>query len=222
MTNDSITDNTLVPQLYKIEQIHWQSLEQIGITREMLETDRQLEYLLQGRKTTKLFNITIQNNNLELSCQARLQVFQGTESYLNLRIFGIKKQIDLQTDFMGHQFSASDKYNLLTMGNMGRIVSLKDPVSKQIEACIISVDKLTNELTFLAAKEIKIPTRIKGVTINHQQVSELLQGKAVYITKMLSKNNKHFNAHVQYNADKRYIEYIFDNKRLVDQSFVNK
>lgn len=82
----------------------------------------------------------------------------------------------------------------------------------------ISLDKLTNELVALRADKLKIPETIKGVTLNDSQKKDLSEGKAVLVEGMTSKNGKEFSAHIQVNADKKGIEFQFDNANKQQQS----
>ena len=75
---------------------------------------------------------------------------------------------------------------------------------------IISVDRLTNELIALRTDFIKIPDEIKGVKLNDEQKQTLMEGKPLYLDGMISKKGVEFSANVQFNADKRYVEFLFD------------
>lgn len=57
-----------------------------------------------------------------------------------------------------------------------------------------------------------IPQEIKGVTLSDQQYKDLVEGKPVKVEGMTSKNGKSFDATLQVNAEKKGIEFIFDNK----------
>jgi hypothetical protein len=67
-------------------------------------------------------------------------------------------------------------------------------------------------LVALRADKLKIPETIKGVTLNDGQKKELSEGKAVLVEGMTSKNGKEFSSLVQINADKKGIEFRFDNQ----------
>jgi len=62
-----------------------------------------------------------------------------------------------------------------------------------------------------------IPNEIKGVKLDEYEKNDLREGKAVYIEGMMSDKGKEFSAHIQINADRRGIEYIFDNDRLFNR-----
>ena len=53
------------------------------------------------------------------------------------------------------------------------------------------------------------------MTLSDQQYKDLVEGKAVKVEGMTSKNGKSFDATLQVNADKKGIEFIFgDSKSL--------
>lgn len=54
---------------------------------------------------------------------------------------------------------------------------------------------------------------IKGVTLSEQQYNDLVEGKAVKVEGMTAKSDKTFDATLQVNAEKKGIEFIFDNSR---------
>lgn len=68
------------------------------------------------------------------------------------------------------------------------------------------------------ADKIKIPNEVKGVTLNEQQKKDLSESKAVHIEGMTSKNDKEFSASIQINADRRSLEFKFDNANKQDKS----
>lgn len=57
---------------------------------------------------------------------------------------------------------------------------------------------------------MRIPDEFKGVKLDAEQKQTLLEGKVLHLEGMISKKSEPFNAPVQYNADKRYPELMFD------------
>jgi hypothetical protein len=53
---------------------------------------------------------------------------------------------------------------------------------------------------------IKIPDEIKGIKLDDQQKTTLSEGKPLY-RRYDFKKGEPFNASVQFNADKRYVEF---------------
>jgi len=56
------------------------------------------------------------------------------------------------------------------------------------------------------------------VNLNEQQKRDLSEGKAIWIDGMTSKNGKDFSAFLQFNADKRGLEFRFENGNKQEQS----
>lgn len=56
------------------------------------------------------------------------------------------------------------------------------------------------------------------MTLNETQKTDLSQGKATYIEGMISKSGKEFNATVQINADRRGLEFKFDNSQKLEKT----
>ena len=73
----------------------------------------------------------------------------------------------------------------------------------------VSIDRLTNDIIALSADRVRIPDEIKGVKLSDEQKKELSEGRSIYVEGMTSKTGKHFNANLQFNADKRSIEFRF-------------
>ena len=78
-------------------------------------------------------------------------------------------------------------------------------------------DKLTNEVVAMRAENAFIPREIKGVKLTDQDINDLREGKKVFIEGMISNNGKEFDAHIQVNAERRGIEYIFENDKLFNR-----
>lgn len=139
------------------------------------------------------------------------------KSFYNLVVHAVRKEPQLDGFIYGVRLQEEDKQNLLQTGHAGRLVEI-EPVKDQKMMAFLSVDKLTNELVAVRADKIKIPNEVKGVTLNDEQKKNLSEGKAVYLEGMTSKNDKMFNATVQINADRRSLEFKFDNTPKQNQS----
>lgn len=207
---------------YKPEQIDWDTLKNLGITKEYLEKRNLLDPLLRGYKTNELVPIGVNLGGSILRTDARLSLQQGEDGNAILAIHGIKKEPNLHLELFGHKFTDEDKKNLLETGNMGRVVSLVNPKTGELIPSIISIDRLTNDITALPTKFIKIPDEIKGVKLNDEQKQTLMEGKPLYLEGMISTKGKEFSATVQYNADKRYPEFLFDRSNPNEQKQSNQ
>ena len=130
---------------------------------------------------------------------------------------GIRKEPNLNFSYFGHEFTDEDKENLRRSGNMGRVVELYNQKSGEYIPSVISIDSKTKELVAFRADWMKVPEEIKGVKLNEEQKQVLLEGKPLYLEGMISKKGEPFNAEVQFNADKRFIEFLFGERSTVQK-----
>src|SRR5690606_31965037 len=96
-----------------------------------------------------------------------------------------------------------------------------NPKTGETISSIISVDRLTNELVALRTDKIKIPDEIKGIKLDDAQKQTLMEGKPLQLDGMISKKGTEFSATVQFNADKRYVEFLFDRSNTNKQTQSN-
>lgn len=207
---------------FKPEQIDWATLNNFGITKEYLEKRNLLDPLLRGYKTNELVYMDANFGGVAHRSQARLQLRQDEKGEVIVMAHGVRNSPDLHREFFNHKFTDEDKKNLLETGNMGRVVDLVHPKTGELIPSIISVDRLTNELIALRTSLINIPDELKGVKFNEEQKQTLLEGKPLFVEGMTSTKGKLFDATVQYNADKNYLEYLFDRGNNYQQSQNNR
>jgi hypothetical protein len=207
---------------YKPEQIDWETMNNLGLNKEKLDKMNLLDPLLRGFKTNELVPVSLNLGTAVTRMDARLSLQQNDEGAVVVAIHGIRKEPNLNFEFFGHKFSNEDKNNLLQTGNMGRVVNLTNPKNNEIIPSIISIDRLTNELVALKIDFIKIPDEIKGIKLNQEQKQTLLDGKPLFIEGMISKKGTEFDATVQFNADKRFVEFLFDRSNSNKQTQGNE
>lgn len=203
---------------FKAENIDWKTLEQLGVKRETLEKTGAMEGLLKGYKTNFVVPVSVNLGTVVLRSDARLGLQHGADGNPVFVMYGVRHEPDLKNAFFGHEFTKEDRDNLLKTGNMGRVVDLTYPKTGEKVPSILSIDKLTNEVIALRQDWIKVPDEIGGVKLNEEQKKDLYEGKAIYLEGMVSKKGKTFDSDVQYNADKRYPEYLFDRGANYKQS----
>lgn len=200
-------------------RIDWKQLERMGVTREILEKTGSLDAMLNWRKSPVLIHITPKFDDVTIRTDARLS-FREIDNKLTVAIHAMRKSPDLDRPFFGIHFTDDEKKSLLKNGNAGSILNVEYSGETPIPA-YISIDKLTNELVAVRADKIHIPNEIKGVSLDDKQLQSLKEGKAIYLEDMMSKSGKLFNATVQINADKRGIEFSFDNNQTQTQKQSN-
>lgn len=201
---------------YNESMINWEELKKFGLSREYLQERGLLDQMLRGYKTNQVVPISMNFGSAVLRTDARLSFQQSAGGPIVLGIHGIRQKPELDRPYFGHIFSEEDKKNLLETGNMGRVVELKGRGGEYIPS-FISIDKLTNEVVAMRAENAYIPREIKGVQLTEQEQNDLREGKKVFIEGMISNNGKEFDAHIQINAERRGIEYIFENDKLFNR-----
>ena len=210
-------DGTQQPKYrYNESMINWEELKNFGLSREYLMERGLLDQMLRGYKTNQVVPISMNFGSAVLRTDARLSFQQSVGGPIVLGIHGIRQKPELERPYFGHIFSEEDKKNLLETGNMGRVVELKGRNGEYIPS-FISIDKLTNEVVAMRAENAYIPQEIKGVKLTDQEINALREGKKVFIEGMISNNGKEFDAHIQVNAERRGIEYIFENDKLFNR-----
>lgn len=196
--------------LFNVEQVDWKMMEKLGWNKERLEELGALEPMLKGYKTPMLVPVNIELGTVSGTIEARLSLQANDFGEVELRFHPVRRMPDLSKPFFGHTFSEEDQRNLIVSGNMGRVVDLVHGITGEIVPSLISRDRLTNELVQVRADRVRVPLVIKGVTLDEGQRKILREGKPLFIENMLSARGTLFNAAVQYNANKRYVEFLLD------------
>ena len=220
LKNHNTMDNNTENQEYRFqpEQIDWKTMEKFGLNQEKLEKMNAMDSLLRGFKTNTLIPITINLGTAVSKMDVRLSLQTNDQGEIAVNLHGIRREPNLNMKFLGHEFTDEDKKNLKETGNMGRVVDLVNPKTDEIIPSVISRDRLTNELVAYRAEYMKIPDEIKGIKLDEHQKQTLLEGGPLYLEGMTSKKGELFDATVQFNADKRYVEFLFNNKQAPKQS----
>ena len=211
-SNGSVTNNNSSQYRYQIEDVPWDTMAEMGIKREKLEEIGALDALLKGYKTPMLIPILFNNGEAVSQIDARLQLRIDDDGELIIKVHRVCKKVDFRKKFNGHKFTKEDRVNLLTSGNMGRVVDLNDAVTGKNIPSLISLDWLTNELISLRMEFVRIPDLLCGLRLDLKQKQVLRSGKPLFIENMVSKKGKLFSATVQFNTDRQWVEFMFENK----------
>ena len=192
-------------------KIDWKQLGDLGLTRERLEQSGELEKMLSWQKSN-LVTIAVPIGDTTIYTEARLAFRTDDSGNVGLAIHPLRKEPQLDFPYMGYKFSPEEKEQLLTTGNLGKTIEVT-PKNGEPFSAYVSIDPQTNEIIALRADRVNIPKEIKGVTLSDAQYKDLVEGKAVKVEGMTAKSGKSFNATLQVNAEKKGIEFIFDNKQ---------
>ena len=197
------------------ERVDWKMLENLGLSKEKLEQSGELDKILNWQKTN-LLPIAIPVGDITIHTEARLAFRTDEEGKISLAVHSLRKEPQLDFPYMGHKFSNEEKETLLATGNLDKTIEVM-PKNGEPFSAYISIDPQTNELIALRADRISIPQEIKGVTLSDGQYKDLVEGKAVKVEGMTSKNGKSFDATLQVNAEKKGIEFIFGNRTSLQE-----
>ncbi|KGF43993.1 DUF4099 domain-containing protein [Prevotella melaninogenica] len=192
-------------------KIDWKQLDNLGLTRERLEQSGELEKMLSWQKSN-LVTIAVPIGDTTIYTEARLAFRTDDNGNVGLAIHPLRKEPQLDFPYMGYKFSPEEKEQLLATGNLGKTIEVT-PKNGNAFSAYVSIDPQTNEIIALRADRVNIPKEIKGVTLSDAQYKDLVEGKAVKVEGMTAKSGKSFNATLQVNAEKKGIEFIFDNNR---------
>lgn len=193
------------------EKVDWKMLDSLGLSRERLEQSGELEKLLNWQKSN-LVTIAVPVGDTTIYTEARLAFRTDENGNIGLAVHSMRKEPQLDYPYMGYKFSPEEKEQLLTTGNLGKTIDVT-PKNGEPFSAYVSIDPQTNEIIALRADRVNIPKEIKGVTLSDAQYKDLVEGKAVKVEGMTSKRGKSFDATLQVNAEKKGIEFIFDNSR---------
>lgn len=193
------------------EQVDWKEMERLGLSQEKLQQTGDLDRILNWQKSN-LVLIAIPFGDNTVYTEARVALRHGEDGSLGLAIHALRKEPQLEYPYMGFRFSDEDKEILRHSGNLGKQVELTPKNGEPFKA-YVSIDPQTNELVALRADRVNIPNEIKGVLLTPEQHHDIMEGKGVKVEGMLSRNGKPFDATLQVNAERKGIEFIFDEKQ---------
>ena len=204
------------PQAYRYSEslIDWETLAAVGISKEMLIQRGLLDQMLKGYKTNELVPLTYDDGTVRIRLEARLSLMPG-ENGVKLYMNSVRQKPDLDRAFMGHIFSETDKNNLQETGNLGRVVPLQWR-DGSVSDSFISIDRLTNDIVALKSEYVRIPEMLAGVKFTPDEINALKEGQKIHIDGFeSSKNPGHtYPADIQYNADRRGVQFFFENEKL--------
>nr|DAQ40212.1 MAG TPA: Protein of unknown function (DUF4099) [Caudoviricetes sp.] len=208
-TTEQSNSEQQLRQLSSIEnRIDWEQLARMGITRESLEQSGDLTALLSGQKSG-LVTISTEVEGIPITTQGRIHFQEGKDGKLDLKIDCYRQKPALDLPFYGVLLDKEVKDSILATGNAGRPVNL--PLDgNEPKPCLVSLDKVTNNLVAVPVDDILIPMEIKDVSLTPEQHRELSEGRKVLVEGMTSKWGNKFDAYMQYDVAQETFSYNFD------------
>lgn len=189
-------------------RIDWADMKEVyGIDRAALEASGDLDKMLNYGKSG-LLTVAPYINGERFELEARLSFKKLPDGSIGLVPHSIRKEPKLEQEFMGHTFTAEDKDNLKKTGNMGRVVELVDKETGEIIPSYVSIDRQTNEVTFLPVKDAPTMTGIGQTKFTEHEINELRAGRAVPNKEIVLSEKRKFTATLQINVERRGVEFV--------------
>lgn len=189
-------------------RIDWSDMKEVyGIDRATLETSGDLEKML-GYGKSGLVTVAPYINGERFELEARLSFKELPDGSIGLLPHAIRKEPKLDGEFMGHTFTPEDKENLKKTGNMGRVAELVDKETGEIIPSYISIDRQTNEVTFLPVKDVPTMTGIGQTKFTEHEIGELRAGRAIPNKEIVLSEKRKFTATLQINVERGGVEFV--------------
>lgn len=197
-------------------KIDWAALkEKWGIDRDELEKSGDLKEMLYNRKS-KLVTITPTFGGEKFPIDARLSFRTDADGNIKIVPHFIHREPKLDQTFEGYEFSKEDKANLRETGNLGKVVELTDKNGNKVPS-YVSIDRLTNEVVSVPAKDIFIRETIGQTKLTIAEIMQLKEGKALPPKEISDKNGKTYKVVLQVSADRKGVEFVPGAARRMEQ-----
>lgn len=191
------------------DNIDWTTIEkQWGINRDTLEQSGALQQMVYNHKSPQTFTLHPNFAGEQFEVDARLSFKQMPDGSFTLAPHFIKNEPQLDVPFKGYEFTKEDKEQLLKSGNLGKAVDLTDPKTGEVKKSLVSIDRLTNEIESIPVDKIYIKNHIGKTELSMKEIGILKDGGVVRGKEIELNNGRKFTSDLQYNADKRDVEFV--------------
>lgn len=205
------------------DRIDWAKIEkQWGITRDDLEKSGALNQMVYNHKSPQLFTVTPQFGDEKYSLEAKLSFRTNPDGSYSLVPHFVRNEPRLDQDFKGYSFTKEDKAELRQTGNLGKPVELTDPKTGEKVKCLVSIDKLTNEIEAIPVDKIYIKPKVANIDLDMRAIGILKNGGLIREQHVELPNGAKFTADLQYSASKRDIVFVNSDKYRQEQTQENK
>lgn len=187
-----------------LENIPWDALAKLGITKEILEQTNNLDNLLNYNKTS-LMAIKGKLPNIEITGgHAKLMMRNNEKGEPELRLELVRKYPNLKGAIYGTYLNDTQKQQILG----GGCANVKCNTKNGELNLLVSLDPDTNQLNHVDASKVSIQDKIAGVSLTGDQKKDLLNGNSVQVDGMKRKNGETFSARVAYNTVNRTLVFL--------------
>ena len=203
------------------DSIDWDKIEQQwGIKRDDLEKSGALDQMVYNHKSPQLFTVTPRFGDETFSLQAKLSFRSNPDGSYSLVPHFIRNEPQLDQEFKGYTFTKEDKAELRKTGNLGKVVELADPKTGEMKKCLVSIDRLTNEIEAMPVDKIYIKPKVANISLDMQAIGILKNGGTIRAQSVELPNGAKFVADLQYNVSKRDVVFVNSDlyRQLQEQS----
>ena len=191
------------------DSIDWVKIaQQWGIKRDDLEKSGALDQMVYNHKSPQLFTVTPRFGDETFSLQAKLSFRSNPDGSYSLVPHFIRNEPQLDQEFKGYTFTKEDKAELRKTGNLGKVVELAAPKTGEMKKCLVSIDRLTNEIEAMPVDKIYIKPKVANINLDMQAIGILKNGGMIREQHVELPNGAKFTADLQYNAAKRDIVFV--------------
>ncbi|MDR1984218.1 MAG: DUF3945 domain-containing protein [Prevotellaceae bacterium] len=186
-------------------------MEKLGITMPKLQNADALPQLIDGKTTNKVIPITTEVAGGRIDTEGKIALHRHQNGDVALKLYPVKIEPNLK-EYFGHAFSDEERENILKTGSPGNVIFAEFKKEEGKVPVLLTLDKDTNHFVAQRQEHIKIPEKFFKATLSEEQKQELLNGKIVKIEGMEStqKSGVVFSANVQYNAQRKGLELLFE------------
>lgn len=193
------------PTYYKEEELPWDKLGKIGIFKEKIPAD-DLPNILNGNGSKYMYPVKIDFGDIKLETDAKFSVWKNKDDKIIVSLKGKVARQELD-HYFNIKFNATDKENLETTGNLGRIAEVQFSKNSNPEKVYISQDHLTNRLVSFKASSLRLHDEAFGVDIKKHHET-LKNGGIVHLKGMKRKDGSTFDGDIQVNAETRGVALV--------------
>lgn len=153
------------------EKVDWAAIERDwGITRNELKTSGALDQMIYNRKSPQLFKLTPVLGGEKIEIEARLSFRTNPDGTYSLIPHPVKRNPQLDQEYMGYKFTDDDKAQLRKTGNLGKVVELADPATGEVKKSLVSIDRLTNEVESIPLDKVYIKQKVANIDLTMSRI----------------------------------------------------
>ncbi|GFI07406.1 hypothetical protein IMSAGC006_02163 [Muribaculaceae bacterium] len=192
------------------------------MTRQQLEQNGDLRQMIYNHKSPNLVRIAPVLDGQRIEADAKLSFKHNPDGSITLSPHFMKSRPNLEQEYRGYTFTEQDKAQLRKTGNLGKAVDLVDPKTGEVQKCIVSLDKLTNEIESQTVDGTYIKPKIANIELTMREIGILKNGGILPKKFVELADGRKFYADLQYSVEKRDVGFNSEPYRKENQELRNK